>query len=227
MSQHGSAHHRDLCAKLHLRAESQEIDRIIEAFSARFYECNPTTVFGSQGVVHTVTGAMLMLNTDLHIAELSKHMSRADFVRNAMRAIQESAPGFGESTPDSGDDSASARLSTTRRVPAPRSASAPVASTPPPSTNSDRSVSTATTRPSTGSVHSKAWESEAETALKVRRVWSGSDIRTSSTKSVRTRFSYLQTTSAIAKASYPSEANTAAQVCAALPAGATTTVSTH
>lgn len=82
---------RDLCQKLHLKAESQEIDRIIEAFSQRYYDCNPDAVYGSPGVVHTVTGAMLMLNTDLHIADLTKHMSRADFVRNAMRAIQESS----------------------------------------------------------------------------------------------------------------------------------------
>lgn len=43
-------------------------------------------------VVHTVTGAMLMLNTDLHIADLVKRMSRPDFVRNALRAVQESLP---------------------------------------------------------------------------------------------------------------------------------------
>ncbi|WOO77537.1 PH and SEC7 domain-containing protein [Vanrija pseudolonga] len=83
---------RDLCGKLHLKAESQEIDRIIEGFSGRFFECNPNTVLGTPGIVHTVTAAMLMLNTDLHIAELAKHMSRTDFVRNAMRAIQESMP---------------------------------------------------------------------------------------------------------------------------------------
>lgn len=41
--------YRDLCAKLHLKAESQEIDRIIEGFSARYYECNPDTIFGSPG----------------------------------------------------------------------------------------------------------------------------------------------------------------------------------
>nr|XP_019008884.1 uncharacterized protein I206_06570 [Kwoniella pini CBS 10737]OCF47665.1 hypothetical protein I206_06570 [Kwoniella pini CBS 10737] len=96
---------RDLCQKLHLKAESQEIDRIIEAFSARYFDCNPSTVYGTPGVVHTVTAAMLMLNTDLHIAELNKHMSRTDFVRNAMRAIQESMPSAererdGDSTPD-------------------------------------------------------------------------------------------------------------------------------
>ena len=103
---------RDLCKKLHLKAESQEIDRILEAFSARYFECNPSTIFGSPGVVHTVTAAMLMLNTDLHIAELSKHMSRSDFVRNAIRAIQESLPSDGgASTPDLiRDDSSSLRI---------------------------------------------------------------------------------------------------------------------
>ncbi|WWC87292.1 uncharacterized protein L201_002180 [Kwoniella dendrophila CBS 6074] len=102
---------RDLCQKLHLKAESQEIDRILEAFSARYFECNGNTVFGTPGVVHTVTAAMLMLNTDLHIAELNKHMSRTDFVRNAMRAIHESMPsGDRSSTPDLiRDDSSSIR----------------------------------------------------------------------------------------------------------------------
>ncbi|OWZ66978.1 hypothetical protein AYX15_01888 [Cryptococcus neoformans] len=81
---------RQLCQKLYLKAESQELDRIMGAFSARFFECNPNTVFGSPGIVHTVTAAMLMLNTDLHIAELSRHMSKAEFVRNTKQAIQES-----------------------------------------------------------------------------------------------------------------------------------------
>lgn len=188
---------RDLCAKLHLRAESQEIDRIIEGFSARYYECNPTTVFGTPGVVHTVTGAMLMLNTDLHIADLVKHMSRADFVRNSLRAIQESMPSAdpGASTPDLvRDDSGSVRLGSnpslnqglSRRPShvtplAHRSASAPVVQSVPPPTrqDSERSVSIAgdslaegKTRASSTTVSSftynKQWEVDAESALKVR-----------------------------------------------------------
>ena len=44
---------------------------------------------------------MLMLNTDLHIAELSKHMTRSDFVRNVMRTLKESTPMTDRgSTPD-------------------------------------------------------------------------------------------------------------------------------
>ncbi|EAL21419.1 hypothetical protein CNBD1140 [Cryptococcus deneoformans B-3501A] len=81
---------RQLCQKLYLKAESQELDRIMGAFSARFFECNPNTVFGSPGILHTVSAAMLMLNTDLHIAELSRHMSKAEFVRNTLQAIHES-----------------------------------------------------------------------------------------------------------------------------------------
>lgn len=179
---------------MHLRAESQEIDRIIEGFSARYYDCNPTTVFGTPGVVHTVTGAMLMLNTDLHIADLVKHMSRADFVRNSMRAIQESMPANdpGASTPELvRDDSGSVRLGsnpslnqarrpTTGNSATLRSASAPVVPSPIPPSRQDgeRSVSVAggplvesKTRGSSTTVSSftynKQWEADAENALKV------------------------------------------------------------
>lgn len=84
-------------------------------------------MFGSAGVVHTVTGAMLMLNTDLHIADLSKHMSRADFVRNAMRAIQESMPDR-TSTPDLVRDGSSSRYGSMASVISPTS----TATSPPP-----------------------------------------------------------------------------------------------
>ncbi|ODN96516.1 hypothetical protein L198_04231 [Cryptococcus wingfieldii CBS 7118] len=151
---------RDLCQKLYLKAESQEIDRIIEAFSGRFFECNPNTTFGSPDVVHTVAAAMLMLNTDLHIAELQKHMSKSEFVRNAMRAIQLSS-GTGEdrsSTPDlirdDGDNQPPSLSSSTStnyvgsvraKVPASgatqRSASAPVVTSPPPHHRADSSLS--------------------------------------------------------------------------------------
>ncbi|WRT65157.1 uncharacterized protein IL334_002100 [Kwoniella shivajii] len=186
---------RDLCQKLHLKAESQEIDRIIEAFSARYFDCNPTTVFGTPGVVHTVTAAMLMLNTDLHIAELNKHMSRTDFVRNAMRAIHESMPtDERSSTPDLvRDDGSSMKLgfgstasmapsvvslrskTPMNPLPAQRSASAPViAHAAPTRTDSVSSIGTNglenKTRGSSTTVssfnYSKAWESEAEAALR-------------------------------------------------------------
>lgn len=72
---------RELCSRLHLKAETQEIDRILEAFSARYFACNPTTIFGSAAAVHVVTGSFLLLNTDLHVADITTHMSRQQFVR--------------------------------------------------------------------------------------------------------------------------------------------------
>ncbi|KAJ9096382.1 hypothetical protein QFC21_005204 [Naganishia friedmannii] len=78
---------RVLCGKLYLRAESQEIDRILGTFSERYFECNPNTIFGDPGTIHTVTGSFLLLNTDLHIAELSSHMSRTQFVKLTLETL--------------------------------------------------------------------------------------------------------------------------------------------
>lgn len=78
---------RRLCAKLFLRGETQQVDRILAEFSRRYFECNPTTVFGNASVVHQIAYSLLLLNTDLHVAELSSHMSRTQFVRNTMSAV--------------------------------------------------------------------------------------------------------------------------------------------
>ncbi|KAF7964985.1 hypothetical protein HWV62_1178, partial [Athelia sp. TMB] len=64
---------RRLCAKLYLKAETQQVDRILEAFSRRYWECNPNTPYGS---------------ANLHVADLATRMSRSQFVRNTMSAIQ-------------------------------------------------------------------------------------------------------------------------------------------
>jgi len=41
------------------------------------------------GVVHSVSYSLLLLNTDLHIAELASHMSRGQFVRNTLSAVND------------------------------------------------------------------------------------------------------------------------------------------
>ncbi|KIJ49400.1 hypothetical protein M422DRAFT_246490 [Sphaerobolus stellatus SS14] len=79
---------RRFCAKLYLRAETQQVDRILAQFSRRYWECNPTSIYGNASVVHAVAYSMLLLNTDLHIADLTTHMSRSQFVRNTIQAIQ-------------------------------------------------------------------------------------------------------------------------------------------
>ncbi|GLB37099.1 putative pleckstrin homology domain containing protein [Lyophyllum shimeji] len=79
---------RRLCAKLYLKGETQQVDRILEEFSRRYWECNPGGVYGSANIVHAVSYSLLLLNTDLHVADLTTRMSRSQFVRNTLTAIQ-------------------------------------------------------------------------------------------------------------------------------------------
>lgn len=40
---------RKLCSKLYFKAEAQQIDRILESFANRYWDCNPECLFGSAG----------------------------------------------------------------------------------------------------------------------------------------------------------------------------------
>ncbi|KAI0320783.1 hypothetical protein OF83DRAFT_498953 [Amylostereum chailletii] len=79
---------RRFCAKLFLKAETQQVDRILEEFSRRYWECNPGNLFGNPGVVHAVSYSLLLLNTDLHVADIATRMSKNQFVRNTLSTIQ-------------------------------------------------------------------------------------------------------------------------------------------
>ncbi|KAF2459527.1 hypothetical protein BDY21DRAFT_282285 [Lineolata rhizophorae] len=87
---------RGLCAKLVLRAETQEIDRLLDAFSRRWCVCNPNHGFKATDVVHTICYSILLLNTDLHLADIEQKMNRGQFVKNTMptirRVVAEAAP---------------------------------------------------------------------------------------------------------------------------------------
>ncbi|KAG1551219.1 hypothetical protein G6F46_002783 [Rhizopus delemar] len=79
---------RMLCSKLYLKAESQQLDRIIGAFAKRFYECNPATLLFSVDVIHAVAYSLLLLNTDLYIlSDKAKKMTRSGFVKNTMETV--------------------------------------------------------------------------------------------------------------------------------------------
>ncbi|KAL9127195.1 MAG: hypothetical protein Q9217_003882 [Psora testacea] len=87
---------RDLCGRLYLKAESQQVDRILDAFSARWCCCNPLHGFKASDVVHTICYSILLLNTDLHQAEIETKMTRTQFLRNIMptigRVVTDAAP---------------------------------------------------------------------------------------------------------------------------------------
>ncbi|KAM9053906.1 PH and SEC7 domain-containing protein 4 isoform 4-T5 [Megaptera novaeangliae] len=64
-----------------LSGETQERERILYQFSKRFYHCNPG-LFSSVDCVHTLTCAIMLLNTDLHGPNIGKSMSCQEFITN-------------------------------------------------------------------------------------------------------------------------------------------------
>ncbi|KXT03156.1 hypothetical protein AC578_7692 [Pseudocercospora eumusae] len=87
---------RNLCSKLVLRGETQQVDRIITALSARWCECNPNHGFKAQDVVHTIFYSLILLNTDQHLADIGEKMSRSAYVKNTLptikRVVTDAAP---------------------------------------------------------------------------------------------------------------------------------------
>ncbi|KAI8347272.1 hypothetical protein B0O80DRAFT_516751 [Mortierella sp. GBAus27b] len=80
---------RQMCQKLILRGETQEIDRVLEGFAQRYIDCNPESIFGNKDVVHAITYSIMLLNTDLHVVQQSSSskMSRSAFVKNTLQTV--------------------------------------------------------------------------------------------------------------------------------------------
>ncbi|CAO2656341.1 Nn.00g051440.m01.CDS01 [Neocucurbitaria sp. VM-36] len=78
---------RDLCGKLVLKAETQQVDRILMSLSERWCECNSSHGFKAVDVVHTICYSILLLNTDLHLADIESRMTRSQFVRNTLPTV--------------------------------------------------------------------------------------------------------------------------------------------
>ncbi|KAM3081245.1 hypothetical protein ACMFMF_003159 [Clarireedia jacksonii] len=94
---------RVICGRLVLKGESQQVDRILDAFSKRWCQSNPNHGFKATDVVHTICYSVLLLNTDLHLADIEQKMTRSQFVKNTMptirRCITESSHEFEPSRP--------------------------------------------------------------------------------------------------------------------------------
>ncbi|KAF2859611.1 SEC7-like protein [Piedraia hortae CBS 480.64] len=87
---------RALCGKLRLSGETQQFDRIISALAERWCQCNPNHGFQAQDVAHTILYSLILLNTDLHVADIGGKMSRAAYVKNTLptirRVVTDAAP---------------------------------------------------------------------------------------------------------------------------------------
>ncbi|KAJ6658667.1 hypothetical protein lerEdw1_019827 [Lerista edwardsae] len=64
-----------------LTGETQERERILRHFSQRYHSCN-REVFRSSDAVHTLTCAIMLLNTDLHGQNVGRSMTCQEFLAN-------------------------------------------------------------------------------------------------------------------------------------------------
>ncbi|KAB0386651.1 hypothetical protein FD755_001607 [Muntiacus reevesi] len=64
-----------------LMGETQERERVLTHFSRRYCQCNPDDSTSEDGI-HTLTCALMLLNTDLHGHNIGKKMSCQQFIAN-------------------------------------------------------------------------------------------------------------------------------------------------
>ncbi|EPY52366.1 guanyl-nucleotide exchange factor Sec73 [Schizosaccharomyces cryophilus OY26] len=74
----------DFCLRLfllksHLPKETQQIDRVITAFSKRYYECN-TEMFSSQDQCYILVFSLIMLHTDAFNVNNKHKMTKQEFI---------------------------------------------------------------------------------------------------------------------------------------------------
>ncbi|XP_065355166.1 PH and SEC7 domain-containing protein isoform X4 [Calliphora vicina] len=72
---------REFLQQFSLSGETQERERVLVHFSKRYLDCNPGT-FNSQDAVHTLTCAIMLLNTDLHGQNIGRKMTCNEFIEN-------------------------------------------------------------------------------------------------------------------------------------------------
>ncbi|KAG5899174.1 hypothetical protein JTB14_029006 [Gonioctena quinquepunctata] len=72
---------RKFLKQFSLTGETQERERVLVHFSKRYLDCNQGS-FNSQDAVHTLTCAIMLLNTDLHGQNIGRKMTCNEFIEN-------------------------------------------------------------------------------------------------------------------------------------------------
>ncbi|XP_078016990.1 uncharacterized protein psda isoform X2 [Epinephelus lanceolatus] len=72
---------RTFLSRFALMGETQERERVLAQFSRRYRQCNPESLT-TEDSVHTLTCAVMLLNTDLHGNNVGKRMSCSQFITN-------------------------------------------------------------------------------------------------------------------------------------------------
>ncbi|KAG6911839.1 hypothetical protein DXG01_000086 [Tephrocybe rancida] len=72
---------RKLLMEVGLPRETQQIDRVIEAFASRYLQCNPA-LFTSDDHPYILAFSLIMLHTDAFNKSNKRKMSKADYIKN-------------------------------------------------------------------------------------------------------------------------------------------------
>ncbi|CAB3369386.1 Hypothetical predicted protein [Cloeon dipterum] len=65
-----------------LPGEAQKIDRLMEKFAARYWECNPNDgIFASADTAYVLAYSIIMLTTDLHSPQVKHKMSKEQYIK--------------------------------------------------------------------------------------------------------------------------------------------------
>lgn len=72
---------RKFLLEAELPVETQQVDRVIQAFADRYHECNPG-IFPSSDVAYVVAFSIMMLHTDAFNKNVKKKMTKQEYTRN-------------------------------------------------------------------------------------------------------------------------------------------------
>lgn len=65
-----------------LPGEAQKIDRLMEKFASRYFECNPnSTLFSCADTVYVLAFSVIMLTTDLHSPQVKNKMTKEQYIK--------------------------------------------------------------------------------------------------------------------------------------------------
>lgn len=72
---------RKLLMEAELPRETQQIDRVIQAFADRYHECNPQ-IYTSSEQAYFIAFSLLILHTDVFNKNNRRKMQKQDYVKN-------------------------------------------------------------------------------------------------------------------------------------------------
>lgn len=67
--------------EVELPRETQQIDRVLEAFAERYHECNPQ-IYPNSGSAYFIAFSLLILHTDVFNKANRHKMQKADYLKN-------------------------------------------------------------------------------------------------------------------------------------------------